>query len=73
MPCPESGCPRVLILDELGSLLLGSLVAPARVSVAATTEHEQDQKNDQYGFHNPTSLMKAKTPATGRSFLTLSG
>ena len=56
MSCPESGYPCVLILDELGCLPLGSLAAPAGVPVAATTEDEQDQKNDQYGFHSRTSL-----------------
>ena len=34
------------------------LAAPARVSPAPTTEHEQHQKNNQYGFHCYTSLVK---------------
>jgi hypothetical protein len=35
-----------------------TLPAPTRVSVPATTEDEQDQKNDQYGVHGPPHAQK---------------
>lgn len=58
----RSAYPRWRILDELGCLPLGPLPAPAGVSVTATTEEEQDEKDDQYGFHGSTSLMTIVTP-----------
>jgi hypothetical protein len=35
-----------------------ALAAPTRVSPAPATEQKQDQKNNQYGFHCCTSLVR---------------